>query len=66
MERVKVFPLPVRLQSILNRCFDDMESFLSRLQQAAEASGALTLRKKKKKKSKKQSAEGKGYKVTLS
>ncbi|XP_059892851.1 LOW QUALITY PROTEIN: epidermal growth factor receptor kinase substrate 8-like protein 1 [Gadus macrocephalus] len=42
---------------ILNHCFDDMESFLSRLQQAAEANGALSLKKKKKKKSKKQMAE---------
>ncbi|CAL8264216.1 unnamed protein product [Arctogadus glacialis] len=42
---------------ILNHCFDDMESFLSRLQEAAEANGTLSLKKKKKKKSKKQMAE---------
>ncbi|XP_030195546.1 epidermal growth factor receptor kinase substrate 8-like protein 1 isoform X2 [Gadus morhua] len=42
---------------ILNHCFDDMECFLSRLQQAAEANGTLSLKKKKKRKSKKQMAE---------
>ncbi|KAM9716233.1 epidermal growth factor receptor kinase substrate 8-like protein 1 isoform 2-T2 [Menidia menidia] len=42
---------------ILNHCFDDIESFMSKLQQTAEAATVLNQRKKKKKKSKKQSAE---------
>ncbi|XP_056152963.1 epidermal growth factor receptor kinase substrate 8-like protein 1 [Lampris incognitus] len=42
---------------ILNHCFDDIESFMARLQQTAEAATVLSQRKKKKKKSKKQSAE---------
>ncbi|KAM8836991.1 LOW QUALITY PROTEIN: epidermal growth factor receptor kinase substrate 8-like protein 1 [Spinachia spinachia] len=41
---------------ILNHCFDDIESFMGKLQQTAEASSVLAQRKKKKK-SKKQSAE---------
>ncbi|KAM9774287.1 epidermal growth factor receptor kinase substrate 8-like protein 1 isoform X3 [Syngnathus typhle] len=41
---------------ILNHCFDDIESFMSKLQQTAEAAIVLNQRKKKKK-SKKQSAE---------
>ncbi|XP_049418912.1 epidermal growth factor receptor kinase substrate 8-like protein 1 isoform X1 [Epinephelus fuscoguttatus] len=42
---------------ILNHCFDDIESFMGKLQQTAEAATVLNQRKKKKKKSKKQSAE---------
>ncbi|XP_029954165.1 epidermal growth factor receptor kinase substrate 8-like protein 1 isoform X1 [Salarias fasciatus] len=42
---------------ILNHCFDDIESFMGRLQQIAEATSVLNQRKKKKKKSKKQTAE---------
>ncbi|XP_042363832.1 epidermal growth factor receptor kinase substrate 8-like protein 1 [Plectropomus leopardus] len=42
---------------ILNHCFDDIESFMAKLQQTAEAATVLNQRKKKKKKSKKQSAE---------
>ncbi|XP_077595878.1 epidermal growth factor receptor kinase substrate 8-like protein 1 isoform X2 [Stigmatopora nigra] len=41
---------------ILNHCFDDIESFMSKLQQTAEAAIVLNQRKKKKK-NKKQSAE---------
>ncbi|XP_039990669.1 epidermal growth factor receptor kinase substrate 8-like protein 1 isoform X2 [Xiphias gladius] len=42
---------------ILNHCFDDIENFMARLQQTAEAATVLSQRKKKKKRSKKQSAE---------
>ncbi|KAM9336069.1 epidermal growth factor receptor kinase substrate 8-like protein 1 isoform 2-T2 [Symphorus nematophorus] len=42
---------------ILNHCFDDIENFMGKLQQTAEAATVLSQRKKKKKKSKKQSAE---------
>uniref|UniRef100_UPI0037E7BDDF epidermal growth factor receptor kinase substrate 8-like protein 1 isoform X2 n=1 Tax=Semicossyphus pulcher TaxID=241346 RepID=UPI0037E7BDDF len=42
---------------ILNHCFDDIENFMGKLQQTAEAATVLNQRKKKKKKSKKQSAE---------
>lgn len=51
-----VFPFS---QGILNHCFDDIENFMAKLQQTAEAATVLNQRKKKKKKSKKQSAEGK-------
>uniref|UniRef100_A0A3B3ZL73 SH3 domain-containing protein n=1 Tax=Periophthalmus magnuspinnatus TaxID=409849 RepID=A0A3B3ZL73_9GOBI len=43
------------LQGILNHCFDDIESFMAKLQQTAEAATVLNQRKKKKKKNKKQS-----------
>ncbi|XP_054454807.1 epidermal growth factor receptor kinase substrate 8-like protein 1 isoform X2 [Anoplopoma fimbria] len=42
---------------ILNHCFDDIENFMGKLQQTAEAVTVLNQRKKKKKRSKKQSAE---------
>ncbi|GAA6227937.1 epidermal growth factor receptor kinase substrate 8-like protein 1 [Lates japonicus] len=43
---------------ILNHCFDDIENFMGKLQQTAEAVTVLSQKtKKKKKKSKKQSAE---------
>ncbi|XP_041672143.1 epidermal growth factor receptor kinase substrate 8-like protein 1 isoform X2 [Cheilinus undulatus] len=42
---------------ILNHCFDDIENFMGKLQQTAEAATVLNQRKKKKKKSKKQTAE---------
>uniref|UniRef100_A0A3Q1ENL1 EPS8 signaling adaptor L1b n=1 Tax=Acanthochromis polyacanthus TaxID=80966 RepID=A0A3Q1ENL1_9TELE len=42
---------------ILNHCFDDIENFMAKLQQTAEAATVLNQRKKKKKKSKKQNAE---------
>ncbi|AWP17500.1 Epidermal growth factor receptor kinase substrate 8-like protein 1 isoform 3 [Scophthalmus maximus] len=43
--------------AILNHCFDDIESFMGKLQQTADAATVLSQRKKKKKKSKKQTAE---------
>ncbi|XP_077413932.1 epidermal growth factor receptor kinase substrate 8-like protein 1 [Vanacampus margaritifer] len=42
---------------ILNHCFDDIERFMVRLQQAAEAQSILSQRKKRSRKSKKQSQE---------
>ncbi|XP_031147268.1 epidermal growth factor receptor kinase substrate 8-like protein 1 [Sander lucioperca] len=42
---------------ILNHCFNDIEIFMGKLQQTAEAATVLNQRKKKKKRSKKQSAE---------
>ncbi|XP_023147188.2 epidermal growth factor receptor kinase substrate 8-like protein 1 isoform X1 [Amphiprion ocellaris] len=42
---------------ILNHCFDDIENFMAKLQQTAEAATVLNQRKKKKKKSKKQNGE---------
>ncbi|KAJ7985033.1 hypothetical protein DPEC_G00360930 [Dallia pectoralis] len=42
---------------ILNHCFDDIESFMAKLQQTSEAATILNQRKKKKKKSVKQTAE---------
>ncbi|XP_047232219.1 epidermal growth factor receptor kinase substrate 8-like protein 1 isoform X1 [Girardinichthys multiradiatus] len=42
---------------ILNHCFDDIETFMGKLQQTAEATTALNQRKKKKKKTKKQTTE---------
>ncbi|XP_017273994.1 epidermal growth factor receptor kinase substrate 8-like protein 1 isoform X2 [Kryptolebias marmoratus] len=42
---------------ILNHCFDDIERFMGKLQQIADAATVLNQKKKKKKKSKKQTAE---------
>ncbi|XP_051543054.1 epidermal growth factor receptor kinase substrate 8-like protein 1, partial [Myxocyprinus asiaticus] len=42
---------------VLNRCFDDIEAFIGKLQQSAEAHIILNQRSKKKKKSQKKSAE---------
>ena len=41
------------LQEILNHCFDDVERFMGRLQQAAEAQSILNQTKRKSRKSKK-------------
>ncbi|XP_026180185.1 epidermal growth factor receptor kinase substrate 8-like protein 1a isoform X2 [Mastacembelus armatus] len=54
MQRVKcVFPH----QEILNHCFDDVERFMLRLQQTAEAQSVLNQRKKRSRKSKKKENE---------
>lgn len=47
-------------QEILNHCFDDVERFMARLQQAAEAKRVLSQRTKKrsKKSSKKEEPSG--------
>ncbi|KAM9425558.1 epidermal growth factor receptor kinase substrate 8-like protein 1 isoform 2-T3 [Pholidichthys leucotaenia] len=42
---------------ILNHCFDDIENFMGKLQQTAEAIMVLSQKKKKKKKNKKKSSE---------
>ncbi|XP_029015569.1 epidermal growth factor receptor kinase substrate 8-like protein 1a isoform X2 [Betta splendens] len=42
---------------ILNHCFDDVERFMSRLQQTAEAQSVLNQRKKRSKKNKKKDGE---------
>ncbi|XP_051970665.1 epidermal growth factor receptor kinase substrate 8-like protein 1 [Xyrauchen texanus] len=42
---------------VLNHCFDDIEAFIGKLQQSAEAHIILSQRSKKKKKSQKKSAE---------
>ncbi|XP_061606566.1 epidermal growth factor receptor kinase substrate 8-like protein 1 isoform X2 [Phyllopteryx taeniolatus] len=44
--------------AILNCCFDDIERFMMRLQQAAEAQSILDQRKKRSRNSKKQSQDG--------
>uniref|UniRef100_A0A8B9R736 SH3 domain-containing protein n=1 Tax=Astyanax mexicanus TaxID=7994 RepID=A0A8B9R736_ASTMX len=43
---------------LLNHCFEDIEVFMGKLQQAAEAQNILEQRNKKKRKSRKKSAEG--------
>lgn len=50
------------LQEILNHCFEDLEKFIARLQQAAEAKSILDQRAKKKSRStKKGSKESKNW-----
>lgn len=45
-------------QDLLNHCFDDMEVFMGKLQQSAEAQMILNQRSKKNKRSQKKSADG--------
>uniref|UniRef100_A0A3B4E730 EPS8 signaling adaptor L1b n=1 Tax=Pygocentrus nattereri TaxID=42514 RepID=A0A3B4E730_PYGNA len=47
------------LSDLLNHCFGDIEVFMGKLQQIAEAQSILEQRNKKKKKSRKKSTEGK-------
>ena len=42
---------------MLNHCFDDVERFMGRLQQAADAQGILNQRRKRKKRSRKSKKE---------
>lgn len=56
--RTELFTAYFIPQGILNHCFDDIENFMGKLQQTADAATVLNQKKKKKKKSKKQSAEG--------
>ncbi|XP_041938076.1 epidermal growth factor receptor kinase substrate 8-like protein 1 [Alosa sapidissima] len=53
----KAFLRAQREVDILNHCFDDMEAFMGKLQQSAEAQSILDQRNKKKKKSRKKSTE---------
>ncbi|XP_031416777.1 epidermal growth factor receptor kinase substrate 8-like protein 1 [Clupea harengus] len=53
----KSFLRAQREVEILNHCFDDMEAFMGKLQQSAEAQSILDQRSKKKKKSRKKSTE---------
>lgn len=53
----KSFLRAQREVDILNHCFDDMEAFMGKLQQSAEAQSILDQRSKKKKKSRKKSTE---------
>ncbi|CAL8305963.1 unnamed protein product [Merluccius merluccius] len=48
---------PHREVEILNHCFDDVECFMGRLQQTADAQGILNQRRKQKKRSKKSKKE---------
>jgi len=48
------------VQEMLNHCFDDVERFMGRLQQTAEAQGILNQRRKQKKSSKKSRKSKKG------
>lgn len=45
-------------QDILNHCFDDVERFMARLQQAAEAQSVLNQRRKKRSRKTKKEKEG--------
>lgn len=47
-------------QEILNHCFDDVERFMGRLQQTAQAQGVLNQRKKKRSKKGKKKDEQDG------
>ncbi|KAL2078464.1 hypothetical protein ACEWY4_026149 [Coilia grayii] len=53
----KSFLRAQREVDILNHCFDDMEAFMGKLQQSAEAQSILDQRSKKKKKNRKKSTE---------
>ncbi|XP_056435915.1 epidermal growth factor receptor kinase substrate 8-like protein 1a isoform X4 [Gadus chalcogrammus] len=54
---------PQREVEMLNHCFDDVERFMGRLQQTADAQGILNQRRKRKKRSRKSKKEDKDENV---